>query len=104
MILVAGATGELGQVICRKLLDRGATVYGMVRPTSALPAVAALKAMGVNTVLADLANPESLREACSGCDSVISGLTAMGRPGESIERVDRDGQLALVAAAAEEGV
>ena len=28
----------------------------------------------------------------------------MGRPGESVERVDRDGQLALVAAAAEEGV
>jgi uncharacterized protein YbjT (DUF2867 family) len=104
MILVAGATGELGRVICRKLTERGGTVYGMVRKGSAPAAVAELEAMGVVPVEADLANRESLREACSGCDSVVSGITAMGRPEESIERVDRDGQLALIAAAAEEGV
>jgi uncharacterized protein YbjT (DUF2867 family) len=104
MILVAGASGELGRAICRKLIERGGTVYGMVRASSAPAAVAELQAMGVTTVQADLGSRESLREACSGCDSVVSGLTAMGRPGESIEAVDRDGQLALVAAAAEEGV
>ena len=104
MILVAGATGELGRVICRKLTERGGTVYGMVRAGSAPEAVAELAAMGVVPVQADLGSRESLREACSGCDSVISGMTAMGRPGESIERVDRDGQLALVSAAAAEGV
>jgi len=104
MILVAGATGELGRAICRKLTERGGTVYGMVRARSAPAAVAELEAMGVVPVEADLGSRESLREACSGCDSVISGMTAMGRPEESIERVDRDGQLALVAAAAEEGV
>jgi uncharacterized protein YbjT (DUF2867 family) len=104
MILVAGATGELGQEICRKLTERGGTVYGAVRAGSAPAAVAELEAMGVVPVQVDLGDRESLREACSGCDSVISGMTAMGRPNESIERVDRDGQLALVAAAAEEGV
>lgn len=104
MILVAGATGELGRVICRKLTERGGTVYGMVRAGSAPAAVAELEAMGVVPVEADLGSGDALREACSGCDSVISGMTAMGRPGESIERVDRDGQLALVAAAAAEGV
>jgi uncharacterized protein YbjT (DUF2867 family) len=104
MILVAGATGELGRVICRKLTERGGTVYGMVRASSNPAVVAELEAMGVRTVTVDLDEPESLREACSGCDSVVSGMTAMGRPGERIERVDRDGQLALVAAAAEEGV
>jgi uncharacterized protein YbjT (DUF2867 family) len=104
MILVAGATGELGRVICRKLTERGGTVYGMVRARSAPAAVAELEAMGVVPVKADLGNRESLREACSGCDSVVSGMTAMGRPEESIERVDRDGQLALIAAAAGEGV
>lgn len=104
MILVAGASGELGRAICRKLVERGGTVYGMVRESSAPAAVAELEAMGVTLVRADLASPESLREACSGCDSVVSGMTAMGRTGESIEQVDRDGQLALVAAAAEEGV
>lgn len=104
MILVAGASGELGRAICRKLVERGGTVYGMVRESSAPAAVAELEAMGVTLVRADLASPESLREACSGCDSVVSGMTAMGRTGESIEQVDRDGQLALVAAAADEGV
>lgn len=104
MILVAGATGELGRAICRKLMERGGTVYGMVRPTSAPAAIAELEAMGVATVRADLADPDSLREACSGCDSVVSGMSAMGRPAENIEQVDRDGQLALVSAAAEEGV
>jgi len=104
MILVAGASGELGRAICRKLIERGGMVYGMVRPSSPAAAVEALAAMGVNLVQADLGDRKSLREACSGCDSVVSSLTAMGRPGEDIERVDRDGQLALVAAAAEEGV
>lgn len=104
MILVAGATGELGRAICRQLTEKGGTVYGMVRPSSAPEAVAALEAIGVRPVAADLDDAESLREACSGCDAVVSGMTAMGRPGESIEKVDRDGQLALVDAAAEEGV
>ena len=104
MILVAGASGELGRAICRKLIERGGMVYGMVRPSSPASAVEALAAMGVNLVQADLRDRESLREACSGCDAVVSSLTAMGRPGEDIEKVDRDGQLALVAAAAEEGV
>lgn len=104
MILVAGASGELGRAICRKLIERGGMIYGMVRPTSAPEAVAELEAMGVTTVQADLTDPDALREACSGCDSVVSSMTAMGRPTERIEKVDRDGQLALLAAAAAEGV
>jgi uncharacterized protein YbjT (DUF2867 family) len=104
MILVAGATGELGRAICRQLTEKGGTVYGMVRSSSAPEAVAELEALGVRPVQADLDDVESLREACSGCDAVVSGMTAMGRPGDSIDKVDREGQLALVGAAAEEGV
>lgn len=104
MILVAGATGELGRAICRQLTEKGGTVYGMVRSSSAPEAVAELESIGVRPVQAELDDAESLREACSGCDAVVSGMTAMGRPGDSIDRVDREGQLALVGAAAEEGV
>jgi uncharacterized protein YbjT (DUF2867 family) len=104
MILVAGATGELGRAICRQLTEKGGTVYGMVRASSAPEAVAELEAIGVRPVQAELDDPDSLREACSGCDAVVSGMTAMGRPGDSIDKVDREGQLALVGAAAEEGV
>ena len=106
MILVVGATGRLGTAICRALVERGGTVYGMVRATSDPAGVAELRHLGVTTVVADLDDPESLREACSGCDAVVSSMTAMGRVGsaDTIERVDRDGQLAMIAAAADEGV
>lgn len=106
MILVAGATGVLGQAVCRRLVERGGTVFGMVREASDPAAVAVLEAMGVTPVEAELADRESLAEACSGCDAVVSSITAMGRQddADAIERVDRDGQIALVGAAADEGV
>ena len=106
MILVVGATGRLGSAICRSLVERGGTVYGLVRASSSPASVAALEELGVTPVVADIDDPESLGEACSGCDAVVSSMTAMGRAGsgDSIERVDRDGQLAVIAAAADEGV
>lgn len=106
MILVVGATGRLGSAICRSLVERGGTVYGLVRASSPPASVAALEALGVTPVVADIDDPESLGEACSGCDAVVSSMTAMGRAGsgDTIERVDRDGQLAVIAAAADEGV
>ncbi len=104
MFLVAGATGHLGKEICRALVGRGGTVRAMVRDRSAPESVAALEEMGAQPVVADLEDPGSLQAACVGCDAVVSSLTAMGRPDGSIERVDRAGQLALIAAAAEEGV
>lgn len=105
MILVAGATGELGRAVCRRLVEYGGTVYGMVRDQSDPASVEALERMGVTPVAASLDDPDSLGEACSGCDAVISTITAMGRgDGDAIERVDRDGQLALLGAAADEGV
>jgi NADH dehydrogenase len=106
MILVVGATGRLGTAICRSLAERGGTVYGMVRASSSPASLAMLRDMGVTTVVADLDDPGSLQEACSGCDAVVSSMTAMGRAGsrDTIERVDRDGQLAVIGAAAQEGV
>ena len=106
MILVVGATGRLGTAICRSLCERGSSVFGMVRASSSPEAVAGLERMGVTPVVADLADRDSLRQACSGCDAVVSSMTAMGRSGsrDTIERVDRDGQLAVIAAAAEEAI
>ncbi|MEJ2514632.1 MAG: SDR family oxidoreductase [Gammaproteobacteria bacterium] len=104
MFLVAGATGHLGKEICRALTGHGGTVRAMVRDRSAPDAVASLEAMGAQPVVAALDDPDSLKAACVGCDAVVSSLTAMGRQDETIEKVDRAGQLALIAAAAEEGV
>ena len=106
MILVVGSTGFLGGEICRRLVAAGKPVRGLVRSTSSPEKVERLKAMGVQTVLGDLRDPGSLREACRGVDAVITTATAIisMQPGDSIPITDQQGQLELVKAAREAGV
>jgi uncharacterized protein YbjT (DUF2867 family) len=106
MILIAGATGYLGTEICRLLRERGADVRAIVRRTSDGEKVERLRALGVELVIGDLKDPRSLDAACHGVDSVIStaSSTLSRQPDDSIQRVDRDGQIALVDAAVASGV
>jgi uncharacterized protein YbjT (DUF2867 family) len=87
-IVVAGATGALGGRICRELEARGADVRELRRPAI------------------DLTAPQSLDAAVAGAACVVSTATCFPRdatPG-AIERVDRDGNIALVDAAERAGV
>ena len=70
------------------------------------PKRAALSELGVDPVSGDLKEPESLRQACRGADTLISTATASTsrRAGDSLETVDRDGHLALIEMARREGV
>jgi uncharacterized protein YbjT (DUF2867 family) len=106
MILVAGATGYLGSEICRLLRERGSDVRALVRPTSAVEKVERLRALGVDLVPGDLKDPRSLDVACRHVDTVIStaSCTISRQADDSIQSVDRDGQLALVDAAVSNGV
>lgn len=106
MILIAGATGYLGTEICRLLRERGADVRAIVRRTSDSEKVERLRALGVELVMGDLKDPRSLDAACEGVDAVIStaSSTISRQPDDSIQRVDRDGQIALVDAAVANGV
>jgi len=106
MILVVGSTGFLGSEICRRLTSQGKAVRGLVRATSNPERVTALEAWGAETVLGDLRDPVSLRNACRGVSTVISSATAVfsTQPGDSISTVDHQGQLNLVQAAQAEGV
>ena len=106
MILVVGSTGFLGGEICRRLVVAGKPVRGLVRSSSSPEKVERLKAMGVQTVLGDLREPGSLREACRGIDAVITtaSTTISMQPGDSIPITDQQGQLELVKAAREAGV
>ncbi len=102
MILVAGATGLLGGSIARNLLEAGKPVRILVRTGSPAPD---LVAAGAEAVTGDLKNPESLRVACAGVDAVVTTANAVGRGGDdTIESVDRQGNLNLIDAAAAEGV
>lgn len=60
-ILVIGATGTVGSLVVQGLAKQGAQVTAMVRKTGGLSLPA-----GVNGVVADLSNVESLRQAMSG--------------------------------------
>ena len=106
MILVAGATGYLGTEICRLLRERRADVRALVRRTSSPEKVERLRTLGVELVLGDLKDPRSLDAACRDVDTVIStaSSTISRQPDDSIQRVDHDGQIALVDAAVSNGV
>src|SRR5947208_2630500 len=101
MILVVGATGFLGSEICRRLIERGEAVRGLVRETSDSATVAHLRTLGVETVVGDLRDRDSLDAACRGVDTVVSTATTTRsrQPGDSIEATDEAGQLDLVDAA-----
>lgn len=99
MILVVGATGDLGQRVTTKLEGRGESVRALLRPGSEPPKT--VHDLGV--VRGDLTDPASLVAACQGVSTVVFTATAIGRRlgGErvSIRAVDEAGGLALVAAA-----
>jgi uncharacterized protein YbjT (DUF2867 family) len=103
-VLLVGGTGLLGRQVHARLRQAGLRS----RLTSRRPAELAERREGdaSELVLADLKDPGSLRKACEGIDVVVSTATATisSQPGDSIETVDLQGQLALVEAAAAAGV
>jgi len=101
--LVVGATGLVGSEVCSRLREAGHTVRALVRRTSDPGKRQALEDRGVELFYGDLKDPASLVRACEGSDAVIStaSSTFSRQPGDGIDSVDADGQLALVAAARE---
>lgn len=104
--LVVGATGLLGLEICRRLTEAGSPARSLIRRTADEGKRAELLRLGVELVEGDLKDPASLAAACAGVQAVIStaSSTFSRQPGDSIESVDRQGQLALVDAARRDGV
>jgi NADH dehydrogenase len=106
MNLVVGATGLLGSEICGLLVEKLRPVRGLVRTTSDPEKVDRLRGLGVELVVGDLKDPVSLERACADVDAVVSTATSTTSraEGDTIESVDRDGQLALVDACSAAGV
>lgn len=106
MNLVVGATGILGMQIVLGLARAGRPVRALVRDRSDPAKVAALREAGAELAVADLKQPESLAPACAGVRSVIvtASSTISRAEGDSIETVDRLGNLALIDAAKAAGV
>ena len=106
MNLVVGATGLLGSEICYLLRGRGSRVRALTRPTSDAGRLARLRDRGAELVPGDLKNPASIAAACQGVTALITtaSSTLSRQEGDSIDTVDRQGQLDLIDAAEAAGV
>jgi uncharacterized protein YbjT (DUF2867 family) len=77
IILVAGATGDLGGRIVRSLLSKGAEVSIIVRSSSDNEKIQLLETLGVKIYKVNNWSVEELAKACSGAYCVVSALAGL---------------------------
>lgn len=114
MILVVGATGLLGSIITKQLMDKEEPVRILVRenPTGSEivkvglgTPVEMLISAGAQPTFGDLKDRLSLVEACCDVTTVITTANSVLRGGEdTIDSVDLKGTQSLIDAALEAGV
>jgi uncharacterized protein YbjT (DUF2867 family) len=103
-VAIAGGHGQVARRLARLLVERGDTVFGLIRKREHADD---LRADGSEPVLIDLevAGPEEVAEAIKGVDAVV--FAAGAGPGSGPERkltVDRDGAIKLLEASRSAGV
>ena len=102
MLLIVGATGQLGGTIARRALAAGRDVRILVRPGSQYEE---LLRTGAQAIQGDLKDADSLQQACQGVEAVITTANSAKRGGpDTTDSVDRTGNAALIDAAATAGV
>lgn len=107
-VLVAGATGLLGNEICRQLSTKKLQVKALVRSATDPVKIEQVTKLGVQIVQGELQNIESLRIALRGVKTVISTVSSMPfsyQPGENdVQSVDENGVINLINASKSAGV
>lgn len=73
MILITGATGSIGQELCKLLAQLNIKARAMCRKEEQL---AQFTEMGLEAVIGDFDNPESLKKAMEGCERLFLLTTA----------------------------
>jgi len=95
-VLVAGATGQLGRVVTRKLVAAGIPVRALARRPDRLAALGP----DVETAAVDLLDLAGLTEACRGIDQIVATANNnMGKGPTSPSRTDLAAYQNLCAAA-----
>jgi NADH dehydrogenase len=101
MLLLTGATGEVGRAVLRRLTARGAPVRCLVRDPRRLGP----ERVRVQIALGDLSDPQSFRNALRGVTTVVHlAASTRDQPGGSIEELDGIATWRLVQAAERAGV
>lgn len=100
-IFLTGATGFVGHHVARALADQGAELRFLVRRSSNL---SHLEGLPGDTVVGDLARPESYAPALKGCEAVVhvaADYRLWIRDADSMYRVNVDGTRDLLRLARE---
>jgi uncharacterized protein YbjT (DUF2867 family) len=77
IIVIAGATGDLGGRIVKALLKKGAEVHALVRASTDVEKVKKLEEIGVKVFKIDMSDPKEIAKACEGASCVISALAGL---------------------------
>lgn len=93
-IVVAGATGNLGQLIVKELIAREARVRILIRSESDKKPIQNFRNQNVEVAEVDYNNPVSLIDACLGASCIVSALSGL-------DEVIVDAQTKLLHAAVE---
>jgi NADH dehydrogenase len=102
MILVVGATGQLGTAVVRKLETTQRPVRAFVRKRSNYQR---LQSPGVELAFGDLRDADSVDTACRGIDIVIATANAVIRPnGDGFASVSGDGYHNLISLCQQHGI
>ena len=97
-VLVTGATGQQGGAVVQALLARGHRVRGLTRNTTSVKATRLID-QGVELVIGDFNDPDSLDRAVAGIDAIY----AMTTPFEAGMDAETAQGLAMIAAAKRAG-
>lgn len=76
-IVLAGATGHLGQRIAAHLLQSGAKVKALVRDSSDSLQINLLRKQGILIEKVDFNNHSQLADQCAGADCIVSALSGL---------------------------
>jgi uncharacterized protein YbjT (DUF2867 family) len=101
VILVTGASGFVGGHIVRALAAAGERVRAMIRD---LAGAQTLEDVECEVVRGDMTDPASLREAVTGCTTVVHVVAILAGKPSDFERVMTQGSRDLLAAARDAGV
>ncbi len=104
MILVTGPTGHIGNVLVRKLVERGEAVRVLMLPgEDSCP----IEGLDVERIIGNVLDLDSLKKGMQGVDLVyhLAGLiTIMPGKNELVRRVNVDGTINVLEAAQQMGV